>query len=81
MYSIAKLKQKENISEFLLFLWQMEDLLRGIEFDMSRLDAEILPAIIDDNERLRISRAAFVTDRLRRPVRPCQRVASLSLNA
>lgn len=51
MYSIAKLKQKENISEYLLFLWQMEDLLRGIDFDLSRLDEEILPAIIDDEER------------------------------
>lgn len=53
MYSIAKLKQKENISEYLLFLWQMEDLLRGIEFDLKRLDAEILPAIVDEAERLR----------------------------
>lgn len=53
MYSIAKLKQKENISEFLLFLWQMEDLLRGIEFDLARLDDEILPAIIDEGERLK----------------------------
>ena len=53
MYSIAKLKQKENISEYLLFLWQMEDLLRGIDFDLSRLDAEILTAIVDEDERLR----------------------------
>jgi hypothetical protein len=53
MYSIAKLKQKENISEYLLFLWQMEDLLRGIEFDANRLDKEILPAIKDEEERLR----------------------------
>jgi len=53
MYSIAKLKQKENISEYLLFLWQMEDLLRGIDFDLSRLDAEILPAIKDEEERLK----------------------------
>ncbi len=53
MYSIAKLKQKENISEYLLFLWQMEDLLRGIDFDLSRLDAEILPSIVDEVERLK----------------------------
>ncbi|HKL40612.1 MAG TPA: DUF4924 family protein [Cryomorphaceae bacterium] len=53
MYSIAKLKQKENISEYLLFLWQMEDLLRGIDFDLEKLDAEILPAIKDEAERLK----------------------------
>jgi len=53
MYSIAQLKKKENISEYLLFLWQMEDLLRGIEFDVERLDNEILPAIKDEEERLK----------------------------
>jgi len=53
MYSIAKLKQKENISEYLLFLWQMEDLLRGIDFDLSKLDTEILPAIKNEEERLK----------------------------
>jgi len=53
MYSIAQLKKKENISEYLLFLWQMEDLLRGIDFDSSRLIGEILPAIKDDEERQR----------------------------
>lgn len=56
MYSIAKFKQKENISEYLLFLWQMEDLLRGIDFDLSRLDSEILPAIQDEQERIKTKR-------------------------
>jgi len=52
MYSIATLKKKENISEYLLFLWQMEDLLRGIDFDPERLENEILPAIKDEDERI-----------------------------
>jgi hypothetical protein len=52
MFSIATLKKRENISEYLLFLWQMEDLLRGIEFDLDRLEKEILPSIKDQSERV-----------------------------
>ena len=53
MYSIAQLKKEENISEYLLFLWQMEDLLRGIEFDSARLDSEILSSIQDEEEKVK----------------------------
>jgi len=53
MYAIAQIKKKENISEYLLFLWQMEDLLRGIDFDPERLEEEVLTAISDEEERRR----------------------------
>lgn len=53
MYSIAQHKKKENISEYLLFLWQMEDLLRGMEFNPERLEEEVLYSIEDEQERVR----------------------------
>ncbi len=51
MYRIAQQKKEENIAEYLLFLWQMEDLLRGVEFDPDRLESEILIGLSDEVER------------------------------
>ncbi len=51
MIRIARAKKEENIAEYLLFLWQMEDLLRGLNFDLDRLDAEVLSSIPDEKER------------------------------
>lgn len=36
--SLATRKLKENISEYIIFLWQMEDLLRAVQFDANALD-------------------------------------------
>jgi hypothetical protein len=36
--SLAAKKLKENISEYIIFLWQMEDLLRAVHFDADALD-------------------------------------------
>ncbi|MDZ4821992.1 MAG: DUF4924 family protein [Flavobacteriales bacterium] len=36
--SLAEQKQKQNIAEYLLFMWQMEDLVRAVEFDAEQLD-------------------------------------------
>jgi hypothetical protein len=38
MMSLAEQKQKQNIAEYLLFLWQMEDLVRAVYFDPEALD-------------------------------------------
>lgn len=51
MLHIARQKQKENIAEYLLWLWQMEDLLRAVKFDVSRLDDQLLSEL-DEKERL-----------------------------
>lgn len=51
MYHIAKAKKKENIIEYLLFMWQMEDLLRGVKFDIEALQHEILAGISDEKSR------------------------------
>lgn len=34
---IAKQKRRENIAEYILYLWQLEDLLRALEFSESRI--------------------------------------------
>lgn len=34
---IARLKRKENISEYLLYMWQVEDLIRANNFDLDSI--------------------------------------------
>lgn len=36
--TIAELKKKENIVEYILYVWQMEDLVRAVKFDPSAID-------------------------------------------
>jgi hypothetical protein len=36
--SLAAKKFRENISEYIIFLWQMEDLLRAVQFSSDALD-------------------------------------------
>ena len=35
---IAQQKRHENIAEYLLYMWQVEDLLRACELDDERID-------------------------------------------
>ena len=35
---IAQQKRKENIAEYLLYLWQVEDLLRACHLDIDTVD-------------------------------------------
>lgn len=51
MLHIAKEKKAENIAEYLLFMWQMEDLLRGVEFDIMKIDEQILGEMENDEMR------------------------------
>lgn len=51
MRHIAEKKRGENIVEYLLFLWQMEDLLRGVDFEMAALESGVLAEI--DDEKLK----------------------------
>lgn len=34
---IAKQKRKENIAEYILYIWQLEDMLRALNFDMQQI--------------------------------------------
>lgn len=39
---IAKQKRKENIAEYLLYMWQIEDLIRANQFDMDRIRRTVI---------------------------------------
>jgi hypothetical protein len=39
---IAKQKRKENIVEYLLYMWQVEDLIRACRFDMDEIEARVI---------------------------------------
>jgi len=39
---IARGKKTENIAEYLLYMWQIEDLIRAFEFDIEKIQAYII---------------------------------------
>jgi len=39
---VAEKKRKENISEYLLYMFQIEDMIRAYEFDIDRIDRELI---------------------------------------
>ena len=38
---IARQKRKENIAEYLLYMWQVEDLIRANKFDMDSINRTV----------------------------------------
>jgi hypothetical protein len=39
---IAKEKRKENIAEYILYMWQVEDTIRACNFDIELIDNRII---------------------------------------
>ena len=39
---IAEQKKKENIAEYLLYMWQLEDILRAYEFDIDKVQKGLI---------------------------------------
>src|SRR6056297_1881165 len=39
---IAKEKKKNNISEYILYMWQIEDMIRANEFDIEKIRKNII---------------------------------------
>lgn len=39
---ISKEKRKENIAEYLLYMWQIEDLIRGCELDLDKIKKSVI---------------------------------------
>ena len=39
---IARQKRKENIAEYLLYMWQVEDLIRANKFDMDSINRTVI---------------------------------------
>jgi len=51
MYIASQLK-KTNICEYLLYMWQLEDLIRAFGFDMNLIDERIIAQLsVKDDER------------------------------
>ena len=40
---IAREKEKNNIAEFILYMWQMEDLVRGCNMDLQTVMSKVFP--------------------------------------
>ena len=49
MYTASQ-KKKDNIAEYLLYMWQIEDLIRANGLDMERIKANILDKYTNLNE-------------------------------
>lgn len=52
---VAKRKRRENIAEYILYLWQIEDLLRALSFDSDRIYSTLVaPHDVDENKKQEI---------------------------
>ncbi|MCK4922322.1 MAG: DUF4924 family protein [Bacteroidales bacterium] len=47
---ISKEKRKENIAEYLLYMFQVEDTIRAYEFDINRIESELISQYQQDYE-------------------------------
>ncbi len=49
---IAQAKRKENIAEYILYLWQLEDLLRALQFSPEAIYSQLVaPRAIDEEQK------------------------------
>ncbi len=52
---IAQEKRKSNIAEYILYIWQLEDVFRALKFDMEKIGAVLVSQFnVDENVRLDI---------------------------
>lgn len=47
---IAKEKRKKNIAEYILYLWQVEDLIRALDFDLEKIGKMLVSRFDVDEE-------------------------------
>ena len=50
---IASQKRKENIAEYLLYMWQIEDIIRANDLDIDKIKANIIDKYDLDDARRR----------------------------
>jgi hypothetical protein len=49
---IAKIKRRENIAEYILYMWQIEDLLRALDFNADAVYRTLVePLEVDNNKK------------------------------
>lgn len=52
---IAQEKRKTNVAEYILYIWQLEDIFRALEFDMDKIGSTLVAQFnVDENVRLDI---------------------------
>lgn len=56
--TIAEIKYKENIAEYILYLWQMQDLLRAVQFDVDALDG-FIRSYLPNEDRVALEKKWF----------------------
>lgn len=52
MYTASE-KKRDNIAEYILYMWQIEDLIRAYDLDMDKIDAEIISRYTSLNDAQR----------------------------
>jgi hypothetical protein len=53
---IAKQKRAENIAEYILYMWQIEDLIRAYDFDLARIRSELAEQYrVDESQKIEIA--------------------------
>lgn len=50
---IASRKRKENIAEYMLYMWQIEDMIRANGFDMERIRVNVIDKFNLDGQQRR----------------------------
>ncbi len=49
---IARQKKRENIVEYVLYMWQVEDMIRGLGFDMEKIEKYVISQFdVEDDTR------------------------------
>jgi hypothetical protein len=48
---IAKVKEEENIAEYILYMWQMEDLIRGSNLNVKKIMTRLFPGESNQAEK------------------------------
>ncbi len=65
---IASQKRKENIAEYLLYMWQIEDIIRANNLDIDKIEANIISQyqLSDDQRRQMVEWYESLIDMMRR---------------
>ena len=52
---IAQEKRRDNIAEYILYIWQLEDMLRTLQFDLVKISKELVVSYkVDEDTQLEI---------------------------
>lgn len=58
---IAREKRRENVAEYILYMWQIEDMIRAYNFDIDKIDANIVSKY-DQPEEVKAKIREWYTD-------------------